>query len=540
MAVESGLTFQHVNGMSDQFYLAEIMGPGVALLDYDGDGDLDVYAVQGGALGTGMGGGTGAGASAGDRLYRNDLVIAADGTPHLRFTDVTVQSRIAVAGYGMGVAAGDVDNDGRVDLFVSRLGRNVLLRNQGDGTFADVSRTSGIGHTDWAVSASFVDYDRDGWLDLYVANYVEYRVESDTDCFAASGAPNYCSPATYRPTVDRLYRNRRNGTFEDVTTGSGIATAVGPGLGVVATDVNRDGWPDIYVANDGAANFLWMNQRNGTFVEQGLASGAALSGDGKPEGSMGVAAADVDDDGDDDLFMTHIAGEGHNLYVNDGSGVFEDRSTPAGLSQATLALTGFGGGWIDVDNDGTLEIFAASGAIQPIPALVARGDPYPLAQPMQLLRRVGERFADASAQAGAPFAVPAVGRGVALGDVDNDGDTDIVVAHSNGPLRLLRNNVGQSWRWLGLRFVDRPNGRDLVGARVEVQTGGTTRWRRAHADGSYASSSDPRVIVGLGQASGTSRVRVTWPDGVSESWNTLAGNRYHTLVRGTAAEGSGR
>ncbi len=518
VAAESGLAFTHVNGMSGEFYLAEIMSPGVALLDYDDDGDLDVYAVQGQMLGKAAGTTPPGGEPLRDRLFRNDLEVAADGTRHLRFTDVTARSGLDVRGYGVGVAAGDVDNDGRTDLLLTRLDATVLLHNNGDGTFRDVSRSSGVDNGGWPASASFLDYDRDGWLDLYIANYLSYRVESDTDCFARSGAPAYCSPASYRGQGDRLYRNRGNGTFEDVTLKARMGGEALPGLGVVSADVNGDGWADIYVANDGTANLLWINQRNGTFAETGFASGSALSGDGKPEGSMGVDAGDVDNDGDEDLVMTHIAGEGHNLYVNDGTGLFEDRSTAAGIGPASLALTGFGAGLVDVDNDGWLDVLSVSGAIQMNETLVRQGDRFPLRQRMQLLRNAGGRFEDVSAAAGAVFASEAVGRGAAFGDVDNDGDVDVVVATNNGPLRLLRNDRGQRQHWLGLRLVDR-SGRDALGARVEVtrQAAPSRLVRRVHADGSYASASDPRVLVGLAAVTEVPRVRVTWPDGTTQA-----------------------
>jgi enediyne biosynthesis protein E4 len=538
-AAAAGLDAVHFNGMSGEMYLAEIMAPGVALFDYDRDGDLDLYVVQGQMLGEGktLRDATFApppGTVLRDRLYRNDLQVGADGARAVRFTDVTDASRIDSRGYGMGVAAGDIDNDGWVDLFVTRLGSNLMLRNKGDGTFEDVSKRSGVTGTQWSVSASFVDYDRDGWLDLYVGNYLVYEVRSDTDCFARSGAPDYCAPAQYRPATHRLFRNRGNGTFADVTAASGVASAAGPALGVVAFDANRDGWPDIFVANDAMPNLLWINQRDGTFQEMGLIAGVALSGEGRPEGSMGVDAADVDNDGDEDIIVTNLSGEGHALYVNDGSGVFEDQSTPFGLTALTLPMTGFGAAYLDYDNDGWLDLLTVNGAIHTIESQVKSGDRYPLHQRKQLLHNDRDgRFSDASAAAGASFGLSEVGRGAAFGDVDNDGDTDVVVANNSGPLRLLLNNVGSRKHWVGLMLAG-TRLRDMVGARVEVRRrDGSTLVRRARADGSYASANDPRVIVGLGDDAGPVNVRVTWPGGAAEEWRDVPADRYTTLREGT-------
>ena len=377
-----------------------------------------------------------------------------DGTRALHFTDVTDQSGIDARGYGMGVAAGDFNNDGCVDLYLTKFGRNQLFRNNCDGTFTDVSRQSGTDDPGFSVSASFVDYDRDGWLDLYVGNYLDYSLETNKNCLRASGERDYCPPSAYRPQPDRLYHNNRDGTFTDVTAKALAGGAFGPALGVVAADFNGDGWPDIYVTNDNQENLLWMNQRDGTFKNMALLSGAALTAEGKAEASMGVDAGDFDNDGDEDLFMTELTGEGSNLFVNDGAGAFEDQSARSGLGVRSLAYTGFGTAWFDFDNDGWLDILTVNGTIAAIEALRNANDPFPLHQRKQLFRNLGNgRFEDVTDRAGAAFQLSEVGRGAAFGDIDNDGDVDVLVGNDAGRARLLINNLGARKHWLGLRLV---------------------------------------------------------------------------------------
>ena len=540
-AAASGLVFTHFNGMSGALYDAEIFAPGVALFDYDNDGDLDAYLVQGQMLGTGR---TLASASippAGplplkDRLYRNDLSVNADGTRTLRFTDVTEQSRIDAASYGMGVAAGDIDNDGWVDLYLTRLGRNVMLHNNGNGTFTDVSRRSGTDDPAWSVSAAFVDIDRDGWLDLYVGNYLAYSTESDEACTTVTGQPDYCPPGVYRPAQDHLYRNGGDGTFTDITARAGVGGQARPALGVATADFNGDGWMDIYVANDSTDNYLWLNQRNGTFKDVALLAGAALDADGDAESSMGVDAGDFDNDGDEDLFIANLTSEGHTLYGNDGMGGFEDWGARSGLRPASLPFTGFGAGWFDADNDGWLDLFVASGAVRIIEALARQHDPFPLHQHPQLFRNLGNgRFDDDTARAGAVFQTSTVGRGAAFGDIDNDGDIDVVVGNNNGPVQLLVNGIGQRHHWIGLRAIGTRGLRDMLGARIGVSVGDRTYWRRARSDGSYASASDPRVVVGLGTSAGAVGVRVIWPDGSGEEWDGVQADAWTTLKQGSGA-----
>lgn len=529
-AADTGLTFVHTNGLSGKFYLHEVIGPGVALLDYDSDGDLDVYAVQG-ERGTGSG--------EGGRLFRNDL---QDGT--LRFTDVTAASGIVSTAYGMGVAAADYDNDGCVDLYLTNFGPNQLYRNDCSGRFVDVTRESGTADPGWSVSAAFADVDRDGWLDLFVGHYVNYSIAANMPCYSLSGQLDYCQPSAYPPQPSHLFRNNRDGTFTDVTAVSGMAREYGPALGVLSADVNGDGWVDIFVANDGAPNNLWVNRRNGTFRNTALLAGVAVSPEGLAKASMGLDAGDFDADGDEDIFITELTGQGADLYVNDGSGVFTDLAARAGLRAPTLPLTGFGTAWIDADNDGWLDLITVNGAVTHTAEALARKETFALQQRKQLLRNTGgppdrrtgpyapPRFEDVTAQAGAAFQTVDVGRGAAFGDVDNDGDTDVVVTNANGPLRLLINTSGQQKYWVGLRLIT--GRRDALGARVAITLpDGPVLWRRARSDGSYASANDPRVLAGLGMVASIGRVRVLWPDGSVEVWAELDVNRYHTLAQGT-------
>jgi enediyne biosynthesis protein E4 len=537
-AAASGLSFVHFNGMSGDFLYPEIMPPGVALLDYDNDGDLDVFVVQGRMLGkTAIERAIAPprdGSSLRGRLFRNDLQVETDGRRALRFTDVTGPSGIDARGYGMGAAAGDFDNDGCVDLYVTGLVANQLFHNNCNGTFTDVTKASRAGSPGWSVSAAFVDVDRDGWLDLFVGHYLNYTVEANIRCFGLAGGPDYCPPHVYTPQPSVLYHNNRDGTFTNITAAAGMAAEFGPALGVSTADFNGDGWIDIYVANDGQPNQLWINQRDGTFRNTALLAGAALGAAGEAKSSMGVDAGDFDNDGDEDLFITELTGQGVDLYVNNGSGVFEEQSARAGLRQPTLPFTGFGAGWLDVDNDGLLDLFTVNGAVtQNVEA--TRRDPFPLQQRKQLFRNAGGgRFEEATDRGGAVLQAAEVSRGAAFGDIDNDGDVDVVVGNASGPLRLLVNNVGQARHWVGVRLVGANTARDMIGARVAVvRADGSTVWRRARSDGSYGSANDPRVLAGLGESTQRPTVRVQWPDGRTEEWRGIAIDRYTTLQEGT-------
>jgi hypothetical protein len=533
VAARSGITFKHSNGMTGDFSYAEIIGSGVALFDYDNDGRLDILVLQGGPLRP-AGADAGARLRCNARLFHNDLEIRSDGRRVLKFTDVTEASGLCTHGYGMGVAIGDIDNDGCVDVFVTNFGRpNQLFRNRCDGTFVDISAKSGVGVAGrWGTSATFVDFDRDGHLDLYVANYVDYRLDANKKCYASTSARDYCAPTTYKNVPGALYRNRGDGTFEDVSSKAGITSAYGAGLGVMAVDLNGDGWQDLYVVNDGNPNQLWINQRDGTFKNEADIRGAAVNSDGVAEAGMGVDIADFDNNGTEDIFLTHLTREKSTLFVNRGDGYFEDRSIEAGVAVPSIPFTGFGTAFLDYDNDGWLDIVAANGAVKLIEELRARGDPFPLRQRKLLFHNRGDgHFDDASAAGGLPFELSEVGRGLAVGDLDSDGAIDFVVNNNNGPLRVFLNAHASAAPWLGLRLLT--GKRDAYGAVVEVRRkAGPTLSRRVRPDGSYLSANDPRVLVGLGQASAVESVVVRWPNGDIERFEPPRLNQYSTLVQG--------
>ncbi|MEE8524552.1 MAG: CRTAC1 family protein [Thermoanaerobaculia bacterium] len=561
-AAETGLDFIQFNGMSGEYFMAEVTGSGGAFFDADNDGDLDVYLVQGAMLGAGKTLDDAIFAPAypaplTDRFYRNQLVE----TGELRFTDATAASGLSRPGlagpgfraaeYGMGVAAGDFDNDGWIDLYVTNFGPNRMLRNHGpdaagNPTFTDVTEATGTGDGRWSVPAVFFDYDRDGWLDLYVGNYIAEDLVNRQICRDFIGAQDYCGPGSFAAEPDRLLRNLGGEgpglpAFEDVTVAVGMRGGFGAALGVVAADFDGDGLPDLYVTNDSQPNNLWLQRSDSdsiSFTDEALLAGTSVNARGKAEASMGVDAADFDGDGDLDLFLTHLTGETNTLYVNDGSGFFEDATIDFGLAAASRPFTSFGTAWFDADNDGWLDLLIVNGAVKKIEALARRNDPFPLHQPNQLfLNRDGRFFEEVSAAAGEVFSLSEVSRGAVFGDVDNDGDTDVLIVNSGGPVRLLINQTGnhRARHWLGLRLVDEVP-RDQVGARVAVEREGRpTLWRRVHTDASFCSSNDPRVLVGLGDEAGVDRVRVIWPDGRQEAWTEVETDRYVVLRRGSGS-----
>ncbi|MDA8018655.1 MAG: CRTAC1 family protein [Thermoanaerobaculia bacterium] len=542
-AVASGLSFTHHNGMSGEYYFSEMAGPGAALLDFDNDGDLDVYLVQGRALVP----------TAPvdeqpfrDRLFRNDLEPASTpGASMARFSDVTEISGLDSRGYGMGVTVGDVDNDGWVDIYVTNFGANMMWRNQGgqevsgDVVFSDVTEVTGTGDARWSSSAAFLDFDRDGWLDLYVVNYTDFRIANHKPCPNPQGAPEYCGPLAYRPQADRLFRNLGDSDdgirFEDVSFAGGMVEAPAPGLGVVTVDVDRDGWIDIYVANDQAHNQLWMNQGDGTFRDEALLRGCAVDAQGRAQASMGIDAADVDGDGDVDLFLTHLLSETNTLYVNDGNGLFSDQTVAAGLGVPSLAFTGFGTAFFDLDNDGWLDLLTVNGEVRTLREQRAAGEALPLRQPNLLFRNRGAALGFDDWSDRAPVLAQAlVSRGAAFGDVDNDGDTDVLVQNNNGPAQLLVNQVGSRDIWLGVRLIG-DSGRDMLGASVSLSTpDGSIFVRRVRTDGSYLSANDPRLLFGLGRSGsqGTYVADVQWPNGRQERFSDLRSGRYQDLVEG--------
>jgi hypothetical protein len=534
VAVATGLTFRHFNGASGAWYQPEVFGPGVALLDYDNDGDLDIYLLQGSLLDPD----TSTDALLfpppvdhwpGDRLFRNEL----DRSGQLRFTDVTAQANLGHTGYGQGATTGDYDNDGDVDLYVTNFGSNVLYRNNGDGRFTDVTRHAGVDDPRWSTSAAFTDYDLDGDLDLFVANYVQFTVTGNKRCAGSDGQADYCGPEAYDAVPDRLFRNEGDGTFSDVSTDAGLGTAYGPGLGVTCADFDGDGRQDIYVANDGAENQLWMNRGAGRFENTALMSGTAINAYGKAEASMGVTAGDFDNDGDEDLFMTHLDRESNTLYLNDGSANFHDATDRYRLGRVSLPYTGFGSEWFDYDNDGDLDLFVANGAVKIEDD--QRGEPYPYREKNQLVRNDGEEgFTDVSAAAGPALALQEVSRGAAFGDIDNDGDVDIVVANNNGPVRLLRNEATDTNHWMTVKLQGSRTNRDGLGARVGLlRKGGVILWRRVHTDGSYVSANDPRVHFGLGDDTEVEGVLVSWPGGDSEVWRDIVIDTLQVLQQGS-------
>ena len=524
-----------------------MFGAGAALLDYDRDGDLDLYLVQGQLLGPGKSPTDASDAPAADqlplrgRLLRNDLI--RDGAAGLlHFTDVTSASGLDADRYGMGVATGDYDNDGWIDLYLTHFGPNQMWHNSGDGTFGDTTQSSATGEDRWSVPALFWDFDRDGWLDLYIGNYTDFSLANHKLCFRPSSAPDYCGPLSYAPLSDRLLRNRGDGAFDDVTAAAGLARSAANTLGATAADFDGDGWLDLYVANDAMDNQLWLNRGDGSFVDEALLRGCAVNALGQREAGMGVDAADFDADGDEDLFVTNLTAESNTLYANLGAGSFLDSTDATGLAVPSLSYTGFGTAWFDYDNDGWLDLIAVNGAVRIIEALERRGDAFPLHQKNQLYHSLGgRRFEELSGRAGKVFGLSEVSRGAAVGDIDNDGDTDVLVTSNGGPARLLINQIGQRRSWLGLRLVGR-EGRDALGARAGlIRAGRPTLWRRVRTDGSYISAHDPRLLYGLDRDGAPQRVEVHWLSGRVEQWTGLASGRYHTLVegRGRSSERAG-
>jgi hypothetical protein len=513
VGARAGITFVHSSGHDTKHYLPEIMGGGVALLDFDNDGLLDIYFVQSGRLDKPSAGG-------GNRLYRN----RGDG----RFEDVTDRSGADVRTYGMGVAAGDFDNDGYTDLYITSFGRNVLLKNDGHGQFADVTAKAGVASSGWSTSAAFLDYDADGYLDLFVAHYLNWTVAADVPCYSLTGVPDYCSPASYDlPAAATLYHNNGNGTFTDVSERAGLLAAVGNGLGVVAGDFDGDGRVDVFVANDRTPNHLWLNAGGGRFREQALAMGCALDQDGTAKSGMGVDAVDADDDGDLDLLVVNLDGESDSFFRNEKK-FFVDDTAAAGLRAASRPYTRFGTALLDFDNDGFLDLFEANGRVGQQSQLYS-ADPY--AEPSLLFRGfAGPRFELVTPRGGTAAPLVATSRAAAFGDLDNDGGVDIVVVNRDGAPYVLHNVVKPRGHWIMFRVLDEHR-RDALGAELTMTVGSRTIRRDVRAAYSYLASNDPRVHVGLGNETRVRHVTVRWPDGSRQSFGDAPADAIVTLTR---------
>jgi enediyne biosynthesis protein E4 len=510
VARQSGLTFVHRSGHEgQQFRLPEIMGGGAALLDIDGDGDLDALLVQSGSLASP------AAAPAGHRLYRN----RGDGT----FDDVSEESGLAaVAGHGMGVATGDYDNDRDVDVYITGLGANVLLQNDGRGHFADVTRAAGVAGSGWSTSATFTDIDGDGHLDLFVTRYLDWTPGVERECYSLTGQIDYCSPKNYDvPTADLLFRNDGHGAFVEISRPAGLRSAVGNGLGVLAEDVTGDGRIDLFVANDGMPNHLWVNQGGGRFRESALMSGVAIDLDGVAKAGMGVHAGDIDGDGDNDLIVMNLDAESDSYYRNDGK-YFTDATASVGLRVASRRFTRFGVGFHDFDNDGRLDLYEANGRVG-LQAETFGPDPY--AEPNLLFRgRPDGRFEEVSPRGGTASPLVATSRAAAFGDVDNDGGTDVLVANRDAAPYLLRNVAPNRGHWLLVRALDR-HGRDALGGALTISAGGRELRRDVRTGYSYLAASDPRVHVGLGPSAAVDSISVRWPDGTSGRFGPFQADR---------------
>jgi len=515
VAAESGVDFEHRSGHDGEFYTPEVVTGGIALADVDGDGDLDLYLVQAGSIVAPPA------ERPGNRLYSN----RGDGS----FEDITDGSGANDRGYGIGVASGDYDDDGNVDLYVTNVGPNALLRGAGDGTFSDVTEAAGVGDPGFGSSAAFVDYDADGDLDLYVANYLVWSVEAEQECSNSLGQSDYCAPSVYNaPAVDVLYRNEGDGTFTDVTEEAGLTASFGTGLGVACGDFTGDGRVDFFVANDGRPDQLWVNLGDGRFEDRALIMGCAIDNNGVAKAGMGVAVGDLDDDGDLDLLVSNLRRESDSLYLNQGE-YFEDATAVSGLSLLSRQFTRFGTGWLDFDNDGQLDLYQANGRV--VTDVDGHGTGDPLAEPNLLYRGTpGGGFEEVLPRGGTDPVRIHTSRGAAFGDVDGDGAIDVVVANRDAAPYVLRNVAGARGNWLLVRVLDE-HGRDALGASVTIELDGRTVTRDVRTAYSYCSASDPRVHFGLGSHERVDSLAVRWPDGTRQSVAAPAVNRVFEVWR---------
>ena len=509
VTTEAGITFKHVNGASDRKFYLETMGSGAAFLDYDNDGDLDLYIVNGAPLP-----GFETATPPANILYQND--------GDRRFIDVTAAAGVGDTGYGMGCVAADYDNDGDADLYVTNFGANLLYQNNGDGTFTDVTTHAGVdGGDKWSSSCAFVDYDHDGNLDLYVVNYLDYDIVGDRDWHDPRGQRIYANPQVYPGVSDILYRSNGDGTFSDVTRQAGVYNDDGKGLGVTCGDYDNDGRIDIYVANDTTPNFLYRNVGDGRFVDIGPFAGAAYNEHGVAEGGMGVDFGDYNNDGSLDIFVTNFSNETNTLYHNATDGALIDFSNIAGLGEVSFLKLAFGTKFFDADNDGALDLFVANGHLYP-----TESDALEYAQTDQLFINTGAgTFVDLSEESGEYFSIKRVGRGATFGDYDNDGDTDIFVVNLNQKGVLLRNEGGNRHNWLMIKTVGVKSNRDGIGARVEVATRSHSQIREVQAGSSYLSGHDLRLIFGLGTETKAETIRITWSSGVQQTLTDVEANQ---------------
>ena len=539
VAKKTGVDFWQSSGAMGEYLLPEITGSGGALLDYDNDGDLDIYLVQGTPVDA-KGGGKlvvppPPGWKPGNRLFRNNL----SRTGKLSFTDVTEQAGVGYRGVGMGVAAGDFDNDGYTDLYVTNFGHNVLYHNNGNGTFTDVTAAAGVASSGWSTSAAFIDYDRDGLLDLAVVHYVEFDQKR---CYLPSGRREYCGPQDFGRTITQVYRNLGKGRFQDVTEEMGLNAKRGPGLGILTGDFSSTGWPSLLVANDGAANHLWLNEprdqahpNDRVFREAGLAHGLAYASDGRARAGMGLAMGDLYGDGGEAVVVTNLPNEGFTLFKRQPRGDYMDSTVQSGVFSPSQPYTGFGVGLIDIENRGLLDLFSANGAVLSVPA-ARPDDPYPYAERNLLLRNrgKGKGFEDATAAAGATLEHTDVSRAAVFGDVNNDGGIDILVTNNNGPARLLLNAASGRGHWLLVKLEGVRSNRSGYGSSVElIRKDGSSVKHWVRGDGSYLAANDPRVHFGLGKSPEVDRVQVRWPAGGCEYWNQIAVDRILTLREGS-------
>jgi enediyne biosynthesis protein E4 len=515
----SRITWVHTAGKSAEKYLPETTGAGCAFLDYDNDGWMDIYLVNSGKCDF-----YNPNPPLRNAMYRNNR----DGT----FTDVTEKAGVAGKGYGQGVAVGDYDGDGFPDMYVTQYGRSILYHNNGDGTFTDVTEKAGVATPGWASSAVWFDYDNDGRLDLFVCQFVEFSKSKNLPCIAYNNKPGYCVPRLYKPTPSWLFHNNGDGTFTDVSKSSGIGKYLGKAWGVVATDLNNDGKMDLFVANDTTANFLFMNRGNGRFEEVAALAGVGFSEMGRPRSGMGVDAADFNQDGWMDLFVANIDHEKYSLYQNNHDETFDDQAGATGIAAATRLMSGWGLKFFDYDNDGNLDLFLANGNPDDLIETMQKDVTY--REPLLLFHGDGKTLHNVSAESGPIFARDLSARGLAIGDFDNDGAVDVLVSVNDSAPLLLRNTAAKGNHWLGVGLVGRKSNRDAIGARITYQTGDLKRSRTKVGGGSFLSSHDPRVVLGIGKRTKIDWLEVKWPEpgGTTERFTDLPINKYIIIVEG--------